>query len=233
MLFFSDLRHDNVNCVPLPPLPRSLTRLFWELHGGLLPGWGASYSGGRGAVLCSSDTPPAPGSGVTRGDVHNCPHAAHRPTSGGAQELLQWRHPAWLYWRRDTHLSRTEQRLHIFIHFKHRSCLYTRMYNAHILYFFFLYVTHLFACFPGIQPTSTFFFILRFPSSQPWTSCWLTFNPLTLPGLSWAVCYFHVERNWKGRSGYKPQRGQKKARQHRMMGMYTEDKHNTVSTRIV
>lgn len=171
-----------MNCVPLPPLPRSPTWLLWELHSGLLPGWGPSYGWGRGAVLCAPDTPqtPArPGSGVTRGDVHNCPNAAQRSTSGGTQELLQWRHPAWLYWRRDTHLSRTVQRLHIFIPIKHRSCMYNRKYvNVHI----FLLKCY-FPFFPGIQPTSTFFSSLDCPppkSSQPWTSCWLTFKSLIL-----------------------------------------------------
>lgn len=105
-------------CVLLLSVLRSTTWLLWELYSGLLPGWGASYSGGHGAIFCAPNTPQAPAgpsSIITRGYVHHSPHAAPHTTSEGAQELLQWRHPAWLHWHRDTHLSHTVQRLHIFI----------------------------------------------------------------------------------------------------------------------
>lgn len=188
-----------MNCAPLTPLPRSPTWLLWELHGGLLPGWGSTYGRGRGAVLCAPDPPQAPARpGVTGGDVHNRPHAALHPTGGGAQELLQWRHPARLHWRGDTYLSRTVQRLHMFTYIRHWSCKWVDAYF--FLYFFFLF-------FQGFSPPAPFFWSLDCPPLQPWTSRWLTFNYLTL--LDSHCCVFSCgEKSMKGALWlHKPQRG--------------------------
>ncbi|MEQ2237723.1 hypothetical protein ILYODFUR_025971, partial [Ilyodon furcidens] len=84
---------------------------LWELHGSFLPGWGTSYGWGRGAVLCAPDPPQDPAKpSIDRGDVYDCPHVAHHLTYWGTQKLLQWRHPAWLYRCRDTHLTHILQR---------------------------------------------------------------------------------------------------------------------------
>lgn len=97
--------------------PRSTTWLFRKLHSGLLLGWSASYGWSRGAIFCASrpfTTPAARGCSIGRGDVHHCSHVAHCPKSTGAQELHQWRNPPRLQWRRDTHLSCSEERFKCF-----------------------------------------------------------------------------------------------------------------------
>lgn len=124
---------------------RSPAWLFWQLHGGVLPGRGASYGGRRGPLLCAADSPQAsarPGS--SRG--HHCLHAARSASSWRSQELLQRRHPARLHRCGDPHLSHVLQRLHT-----HTWPLKIRIQwslPCLILFWSFFSV--------GIQPTSTF-----------------------------------------------------------------------------
>lgn len=111
-----DLRWQRPRRCPssIPPFSHRFTSwLLWELHRGLLLGWGPSHRGRSDALLRAPDSPPG-AAGPGWGDVGHRPHAAVAVAAAGegVQELLQRWHPAWLHWHRDTHLICTVQRLH-------------------------------------------------------------------------------------------------------------------------